>query len=122
MVRQAHHREMAVVYILQCTNGEYYVGSTTNLAMRLKEHASLRQAQNEQGSPQVKYKGAKFTKAHYPVELVYTEEYQTEHEARIRERQLHKWTHAKKEALIKGDIERLKCLSRAKSSGSKCRG
>lgn len=110
MVRQAHHRKMAVVYILQCANGEYYVGSTTNLAMRLNEHTSM-----EDGL----FRGAKFTKTHYPVELVYTEEYQTEHEARIRERQLHKWSHAKKEALINGDINKLKILSRAKSSGAK---
>ncbi|MBO6059958.1 MAG: GIY-YIG nuclease family protein [Bacteroidaceae bacterium] len=94
---------MSVVYILQCANGEYYVGSTTNLAIRLKEHTLADESL---------YRGAKFTKAHQPIELVYTEEYPTEHDARIRERQLHKWSHAKKEALIKGDIERLKQLSK----------
>ncbi len=31
---------MNVVYILLCANGEYYVGTTTNLAIRLKEHTS----------------------------------------------------------------------------------
>jgi len=45
--------------------------------------------------------------------LVYTETYNTIHEARIRERQLHKWSHAKKQALIDGDINRLKSLSKS---------
>lgn len=97
---------MCQVYILLCANGEYYVGSTTNLAMRLKEHTS---------ADSRVFRGAKFTKTNYPVELVYTEDYVTEHKARIRERQLHKWSHAKKEALIRGDIDKLKDLSRTKS-------
>ena len=45
---------MNVVYILLCANGEYYVGSTTNLAIRLKEHSSV-----DGGF----FRGAKFTKA-----------------------------------------------------------
>ncbi len=96
---------MCLVYILLCANGEYYVGSTTNLDLRLKEHKTVDTSL---------FRGAKFTKAHLPVELVYTEEYNSEHEARLRERQLHKWSHAKKEALIKGDIIKLKELSKSK--------
>ena len=53
------------VYILKCANGQYYVGSTTNIARRLDEHLLADEAQ---------YRGAKFTKAHHPVKLVYTEE------------------------------------------------
>ena len=45
---------------------------------------------------------------------VYTEEYEKEHEARMREQQLHGWSRAKKEALIRGDIETLKQLSKKK--------
>ena len=98
------------VYILQCANGQYYVGSTNDISERLREH------QVEDGAL---FKGAKFTKAHLPVKLVYTEEYENEHKARMREQQLHGWSRAKKEALIKGDFDKLKGLSRAKSSGSK---
>jgi len=87
-----------VVYILRCANGQYYVGSTTNLELRLQEHRSG--------------VGSGFTKAHLPIELVFTEEYDTIHEAHLRERQLHKWSQAKKEALINGDIEKLKQLSK----------
>ena len=109
------------VYILQCANGQYYVGSTTNIARRLDEHDSAMLAinptdstQDRPGSVQPKYRGAKFTKAHQPVKLVYTEEYENEHEARMREQQLHGWSRAKKEALIRGDIETLKQLSKKK--------
>ena len=109
------------VYILQCANGQYYVGSTTNIARRLNEHGSAMLAinptdstQDRPGSVQPKYRGAKFTKAHQPVKLVYTEEYENEHEARMREQQLHGWSRAKKEALIRGDIETLKQLSKKK--------
>ena len=99
----------AVVYILQCANGQYYVGSTTNIVRRMDEHQL-----GSTGSPQVEaqHRGAKFTKAHQPVKLVYTEEYNDEHEARMREQQLHGWSRAKKEALIRGDIETLKQLAK----------
>ena len=97
---------MITVYIIQCANGQYYVGSTTSIVKRVKEH---------QQADEALYRGAKFTKEHQPVELVYTEEYEDEHEARMREQQLHGWSRAKKEALIRGDINKLKDLSRAKS-------
>ena len=96
---------MTTVYILQCANGQYYVGSTNNLADRLKEH---------QMDSSALFRGARFTKAHMPVKLVYTEEYEDEHQAPMREQQLHGWTRAKKEALISGDIEKLKQLSKKK--------
>ena len=85
------------VYILLCDNGSYYVGSTTNLLLRLQEH--------EDGL------GSDHTKGHYPIELVYTEEYDTPKEAHLRERQVHKWSRAKKERLIKGEIPYMRHLS-----------
>ena len=89
-----------IVYILLCNNGEYYVGSTADIEKRLNEHQ--------------KGRGCGFTSAHLPVKLVYTEEYPTIEEANKRERQLHGWSKAKKEALICGDIEKLKELSNGK--------
>lgn len=86
-------------YILQVSDGRYYVGSTENLEKRLAEH--------QRGE------GAMFTKAYLPVKLVYTEEYPRIEDAFRREKQLQKWSHAKKEALIKGDIATLKLLSQA---------
>ena len=87
-------------YILRCGDGKYYVGSTNDLKDRLRRHQS--------GS------GSVFTKLHKPLELVYTEEYDTYAEAFRRERQLHKWSRAKKEALISGNVELLKELSNRK--------
>ena len=88
---------VAYTYILECANGAYYVGSTHDMERRLAEHqAGL---------------GGRFTSTHLPVQLVYFEEYQTIDEAFRRERQLHGWSRAKKMALIKGDVDRLKELS-----------
>ena len=50
------------VYILECANGSYYTGSTTDLKRRINQH------QNGEG--------ANHTKKHLPVKLVYFEEYQ----------------------------------------------
>lgn len=76
------------MYILKCANGQYYTGSTTNLVLRLAQH--------QRGE------GANFTRKHLPVELVYYEEFDRIHKAYNRERQIHKWSHQKKEALIEG--------------------
>ena len=90
----------AYTYILQCANGDYYVGSTTDLEHRLMEHrAGL---------------GGKFTRTHLPVKLVYKEEYASIEQAFARERQLHGWSRAKKEALIQEDYDLLKHLSSPK--------
>ena len=91
---------MAVIYILLCANNEYYVGCTSDLERRLQDHQTGR--------------GADFTKGHLPFKLVYTEEYLTLEEAYKRERQLHGWSRAKKDALILGDTEALKRLSKSK--------
>lgn len=92
--------EKSITYILLCSNNTYYVGSTTNLEQRLRQH--------NDGY------GCGFTKSHRPFTLVYTEEYETYQATFKREPQLHGWSHAKKDALIKGDIELLKELSKKK--------
>jgi len=92
---------MACTYILRCEDGELYVGSTNDINERFKTHQARR--------------GSKFTKIHKPVEIVYTEQYETYQEAFKRERQIHGWSKAKKEALIAGDIELLKELSKSRS-------
>lgn len=91
---------MACVYILRCGDGKFYVGSTEDLQDRMRRHNGGY--------------GSDFTRLHKPIELVYTEEYSTYKEAFKRERQLHGWSHAKKEALINGDLEKLKALCKKK--------
>jgi predicted GIY-YIG superfamily endonuclease len=74
------------VYILRCADGSLYIGETGNLAWRLQAH-------NEGPA-------CGFTARRRPVVLVYAEEYPSREAAVKRERQLKRWTRAKKEALI----------------------
>lgn len=60
-------------------------------------------------------RGAAHTFKHRPVWLVYSEVFRSEDKALTRERQLKRWSHGKKEALIKGDLERLKHLSKRRA-------
>jgi len=89
------------MYILLCSNGNYYTGSTIDLEKRLAEH------QNGEG--------ANFTKKHLPVELVYYEEFQRIDEAFYREKQIQGWSRKKKEALINGQPDMLPELSECKN-------
>lgn len=86
------------VYILRCSDGTYYTGSTKNLQRRLRQH------QNGEG--------ANYTKRRLPVELVYYEEYQRIDEAFYREKQIQGWSQKKKEALIEGRYEDLPALAK----------
>lgn len=86
------------MYILLCSNGQYYIGSTNDLEKRLAQH------QNGEG--------ANFTKKHLPVKLVYCEEYQRIDEAFYREKQVQGWGRKKKEALINGEYSKLPQLSK----------
>lgn len=90
----------AYIYLLECSNGSYYTGSTTDLIKRIKEHNS--------GI------GANYTRKHAPIELVYFEEFPTIEMAFQKEKQIQNWSNSKKKALIKGDWEELRRLSRAK--------
>ncbi len=84
------------VYILLCRNGAYYVGTTNDLKKRIDEHLSGR--------------GGHYTKANPPTRLLYTERYATRCAAEKRERRLKGWTRRKKEALMAGDLKKLKRL------------
>ena len=84
------------VYILRCADGSLYVGVTDNLDARLLKH--------NDGTASV------FTAQRRPVVLVYSEMYEALAVAQGRERQLKRWTRAKKEALIAGDLVLLKRL------------
>ena len=88
---------MWYVYILFCDQKIYYVGITDNIQRRVKQHKN----------------GESFyTKKFSEIRLVYFENHNSRKSAEKRELQLKKWTVAKKEALIKGDIELLKKLSK----------
>ena len=92
----------AWLYILKCADGSYYTGSTNNLPQRLAQHQAG--------------EGCAYTSRRLPVELVYSQDFPSEHQASLRERQVKGWSRAKKEALIQGDFERLVELSKSRSS------
>ena len=91
---------MAWMYILECADGSYYVGSTKDLEHRLLEHQDGR--------------GARYTTRRLPVKLVYFEEYNHVAEAFEREKQVQNWSRAKREALINGNRETLPAFARKK--------
>ena len=62
---------MNYIYIVRCSDGTLYTGWTNQLEKRIKVH-------NEG-------KGAKYTRARLPVELVYHETFETKEEAMKRE-------------------------------------
>jgi putative endonuclease len=86
------------MYILECADGSYYTGSTTNLELRLAQHQAG--------------EGANHTKKRLPVKLVYYEFFQRIQDAFYREKQVQGWSRKKKEALIRGKPELLKELAR----------
>jgi predicted GIY-YIG superfamily endonuclease len=81
---------MPFVYILECADGSYYTGSTVDLEMRMAQHQTGY------------FKG--YTSSRLPVELIWHQEFPSEHDAFVCERQIKGWTRAKKEALIRGDF------------------
>jgi putative endonuclease len=89
---------MAFMYILECADGSYYVGSTRKLRERLWKH--------ENGL------GANHTRKRLPVRLVYVEEYDRVTDAFVREKQIQGWIRAKKKALIEGEYDRLPVLAK----------
>jgi len=72
----------AYMYILKCADQSYYTGSTKDLIERVRLH--------QIGG------AANYTKERLPIELVYYEEYLQIEDAFIREKQIQKWSRAKK--------------------------
>jgi putative endonuclease len=91
---------MPWVYILRCATGDLYIGMTGDLEQRLKRH--------NEGT------ACGFTRHRRPITLAYSEETLTWMDATARERQIKRWTRAKKEALIAGDRQSLHTLSRCR--------
>jgi putative endonuclease len=90
---------MPFMYILLCSDGSYYTGSTCDLNRRLEEH-------------QIGM-GSEYTRNRTPVKLVYCEEYDRIEDAYHRERQIHGWTRRKKQALIEGELDSLVAYSKS---------
>ena len=93
----------AHVYILLCSDGSYYVGSTRgSLDKRIAEHNA--------GT----FDG--YTAQRRPVRLVFSQDFDRITDAVATERQLKGWSRAKKEALIAGDFDTIQHLAKRRSN------
>jgi putative endonuclease len=86
------------VYILSCSDGTLYVGSTSDLIERERWHNEGR--------------GAEYTANRRPASVVYSEAHESRAAAQNREAQLKHWSRAKKKALIEGNRSKLHELAR----------
>lgn len=91
------------VYILRCSDDTYYTGVTNDLERRLWEHQNAEDLNS-------------YTAKRLPVEMIYYLDFYGHPEEAISfEKQLKKWSKAKKEALMRGDIEDLKELAHCRN-------
>jgi putative endonuclease len=91
------------LYILRCADGSYYTGTTrTELEVRVAQHQA-----GEFGG---------YTSERRPVTLVFSEHFEHIVDAIAMERRVKGWSRAKKEALIAGDFDRIRALSRRRAS------
>ncbi len=89
------------VYILKCADKTYYTGITSDLTKRLEEH--------ELGKHRESY-----TYRRRPIQLVFYASFTEAAKAIEAEKQIKKWSRAKKEALIAGAFEELPNLAKKK--------
>ncbi len=75
------------VYILECSDGSYYTGVTSNLERRINQHSSGL------------IKG--YTSSRLPLSLVYSNRFTNVTDAITAEKQIKGWSRAKKQALNK---------------------
>ena len=77
---------MFYVYILRCADDSLYCGYTTDVEKRFEKHKSG--------------KGAKYTRSHLPLEIVYIEEFENKSDALKREHEIKSMTRLQKEKLV----------------------
>ena len=77
------------VYVLECSDGTYYTGYTTDVERRVAEH--------NEGT------AAKYTRGRRPVELIHAETYDTKSDAMQREHAIKQLRRPAKEQLIQKD-------------------
>lgn len=75
------------VYMLRCSDGTLYTGTTNNLEKRLREHNTTKT-------------GARYTKSRRPVKLVYSEKLRSKNAALRREYAIKQLPRKEKLALI----------------------
>ena len=81
---------MHVVYVLECTDGSYYTGYTTDVERRVAEHDAG--------------EGARYTRGRTPVSLAHAEGYADRSAAMSREYEIKQFSRRRKERLVGGDL------------------
>src|SRR6266849_1111743 len=81
-----HESEPWFCYMLRCSDGSLYFGMTNDVSRRVEKH--------NQGL------GPEFTKRRRPVELIWSQEFVTQHAARQKEIELKGWSRKKKLELV----------------------
>ena len=89
---------MPWVYMLRCSDESFYIGSTTDLEVRLDQHAMG--------------KGARYTARRRPIQLAWALECDRRDEAWELEKKIQGWSRAKRIALAEGRLDDLPDLSR----------
>jgi len=89
------------VYILKCSDETYYTGFTSNLNKRIIEHNTGKHNES-------------YTFNRRPLTLEFYAEFTNVNIAIETEKQIKKWSKAKKQALINGEFEKLPNLSKKK--------
>ena len=78
------------VYIVECSDGTYYTGITTDLDRRILEH-------------NYSFKSAKYTRSRRPVKLIYQESASNRSVASKREYQIKKLKRSEKRMLLESE-------------------
>ena len=95
-----YRRCMSYVYILECSDGSFYVGLTQ------RDHLDERIGEHQSGV----FGG--YTSLRRPVKLVWAQHFPMIVDAIAFERQVKRWSRAKKEALIRGAWSAVQSLAR----------
>jgi putative endonuclease len=93
--------KISYVYILKCSDNTYYTGITSNLERRIIEHKLGKHIES-------------YTYKRRPIELMFYAEFTDISIAIQTEKQIKKWSKAKKEALINDEFEKLPNLAKKK--------
>ena len=75
------------LYVVQCSDGTYYTGVTTNVERRVNEHNNSKRA-------------AKYTKVRRPVKVIYSLVYESRSSAQKAEYRFKQLTRKQKEEII----------------------
>lgn len=95
--------KLSYLYIIKCSDNTYYIGVISNLDCRMDKHHSG-------------YYPSCYTASRRPLELAFYAEFTDINIAIEKEKQVKKWSKEKKEALIKGDFDKLQWISECRNS------